>query len=104
MGSEGRRTVRSPQAEFRSPQAKFRCPSCGRPVGTVIKRRKTLGAFVPFWGPGPCHHRACERYVPPEEVDGAQDAASAGGAAGAQGSGGAPQPPGESPGTSVGTN
>ncbi|MEU5973277.1 hypothetical protein [Streptomyces sp. NPDC047315] len=97
MGSEGRRTVRSPQAELRSPQAKFRCPACGRPVGTVIKRRKTLGAFVPFWGPGPCHNRACERYLPPEEAEGA------GGAPGADGAGGSRQHPGTSPDTSVGT-
>lgn len=52
MGSEGRRTVRSPQGEYV-------CPTCGQPVGTAIKRRKTLGAFVPTWGPGPCRNPAC---------------------------------------------
>jgi hypothetical protein len=52
MGSEGRDTVRSPQVEHR-------CPACGEPVGTVIKRRKTLGAFVPVWEPGPCHKPGC---------------------------------------------
>ncbi|MEJ8637336.1 hypothetical protein OG317_24965 [Streptomyces sp. NBC_01167] len=52
MGSEGRRTVRSPQTEHQ-------CPACGQPVGTVTKRRKTLGAYVPFWGPGPCHNPDC---------------------------------------------
>ncbi|MGW4027986.1 hypothetical protein ACWEFL_01500 [Streptomyces sp. NPDC004838] len=24
-----------------------------------MKRRKTLGAFVPCWGPGPCRNTAC---------------------------------------------
>lgn len=52
MGSEGRRTVRSPQTERV-------CPACGQPVGTVVKRRKTLGAYVPSWGPGPCHNPKC---------------------------------------------
>ncbi|MET7712016.1 hypothetical protein [Streptomyces sp. NPDC005407] len=52
MGSEGRDTVRSPQVEHR-------CPACGEPVGTVIKRHKTLGAFVPVWEPGPCHKPGC---------------------------------------------
>ncbi|WWR49823.1 hypothetical protein V1460_07485 [Streptomyces sp. SCSIO 30461] len=52
MGSEGRRTVRSPEVEYA-------CPVCGKPVGTVIKRRKVLGAFVPEWVPGPCHNEAC---------------------------------------------
>jgi hypothetical protein len=52
MGSEGRDTVRSPQVEHR-------CPACGEPVGTVIKRRKTLGAYVPVWEPGPCRNPQC---------------------------------------------
>nr|WP_307661204.1 hypothetical protein [Streptomyces sp. V1I1] len=54
MGSEGCDTVRSPQVEPR-------CPACGEPVGTVIKRRKTLGAFVPVWEPGPCRSPGCPR-------------------------------------------
>lgn len=60
MGSEGRETVRSAQA-------KYRCPACGEPVGTVIKRRKTLGAFVPTWQPGPCHNLRCA--LSPEHQD-----------------------------------
>lgn len=54
MGSQGRETVRSPQVEHR-------CPACGEPVGTVIKRRKTLGAYVPVWEPGPCRNPDCGR-------------------------------------------
>lgn len=26
---------------------------------TVIRRHKTLGAWVPVWGPGPCRNPAC---------------------------------------------
>ncbi|MFF3000633.1 hypothetical protein ACFVTC_39725 [Streptomyces sp. NPDC057950] len=36
------------------------CPACEQPVATVVRRRKTLGAFVPVWGPGPCHNPRCE--------------------------------------------
>ncbi|MGW1501508.1 hypothetical protein ACWCQW_23535 [Streptomyces mirabilis] len=40
------------------------CPACRQPVTTtVVRRHKTLGAFVPVWGPGPCHNPECERYV-----------------------------------------
>nr|WP_079168649.1 hypothetical protein [Streptomyces colonosanans] len=39
------------------------CPSCGQPVATVVGRRKTLGAFVPVWRPGPCRNPSCPEYV-----------------------------------------
>ncbi|MER5905246.1 hypothetical protein ABT150_35060 [Streptomyces mirabilis] len=40
------------------------CPACRQPVTTtVVRRHKTLGAFVPVWGPGPCHNPECEMYV-----------------------------------------
>ncbi|MFJ4524937.1 hypothetical protein ACIP4Y_28970 [Streptomyces sp. NPDC088810] len=38
------------------------CPVCGQPVETVVKRHKTLGAWVPVWGPGPCRNADCARY------------------------------------------
>jgi len=41
------------------------CPSCGNPVATVVRRYKTLGAWVPKWGPGPCRNPKCEAYVEP---------------------------------------
>ncbi|MFD9906581.1 hypothetical protein [Streptomyces sp. NPDC059063] len=59
MGSDGRRSVPRPQSE---PV----CPSCGRPVGTAIKRRKVLGAYVPVWGPAPCHNTECDACVTEE--------------------------------------
>jgi hypothetical protein len=40
------------------------CPVCGQPVETVVKRHKTLGAWVPRWVPGPCRNPECEAYVP----------------------------------------
>jgi hypothetical protein len=39
------------------------CPVCGQPVATVVRRHKTLGAWVPVWGPGPCRNHACAVYV-----------------------------------------
>lgn len=32
---------------------------------SVIRRHKTLGAWVPRWVPGPCHNPDCEAYVEP---------------------------------------
>ncbi|MFG2788508.1 hypothetical protein [Streptomyces sp. NPDC048419] len=40
------------------------CPVCGQPVETVVRRYKTLGAWVPRWVAGPCHNPGCEAYVP----------------------------------------
>jgi uncharacterized protein (DUF952 family) len=42
------------------------CPSCGQPVGTVVRRHKTLGVFVPVWRPGPCRNPKCPAYAAPE--------------------------------------
>nr|WP_079159551.1 hypothetical protein [Streptomyces griseus] len=35
------------------------CPVCKHPVATVVTRHKTLGIFVPEWGPGSCRNPAC---------------------------------------------
>lgn len=35
------------------------CPACGQRVDTVVGRHKTLGAWVPRWGPGPCRNPDC---------------------------------------------
>ncbi|MFI1417201.1 hypothetical protein ACH4VX_04275 [Streptomyces sp. NPDC020731] len=35
------------------------CPACGQPVERVVRRHKTLGAWVPVWVHGPCHNPQC---------------------------------------------
>nr|WP_251022277.1 hypothetical protein [Streptomyces sp. ISL-10] len=55
MDSEGHGSQRVP----RRTQGEPVCPACGKPVGTVVKRHKTLGAFVPVWEPGPCRNPDC---------------------------------------------
>ncbi|MER6999614.1 hypothetical protein [Streptomyces sp. NPDC000410] len=72
MGSEGRRTGRRPHGEYV-------CPACGQPVGTVIKRRKVLGAFVPEWVPEPCRNPDCVSST--EKPDGETSAGSTAGSA-----------------------
>ncbi|MFJ8882410.1 hypothetical protein ACIRJR_03235 [Streptomyces sp. NPDC102402] len=49
-------------------QAEYVCPACKQPVATVMARHKTLGIFVPHWGPGPCHNTACHRAVETAEA------------------------------------
>ncbi|KOG38158.1 hypothetical protein [Streptomyces resistomycificus] len=39
------------------------CPDCGQSVDTVVRRHKTLGAWVPVWVAGPCRNPKCEAYV-----------------------------------------
>ncbi|GGY59928.1 hypothetical protein [Streptomyces omiyaensis] len=53
-----------------SPRAAAVCPVCAEPLtGSVKKRHKTLGVFVPVWAPGPCHNPDCSAYlVNPEET------------------------------------
>ncbi|MET9688562.1 hypothetical protein ABZY81_08810 [Streptomyces sp. NPDC006514] len=43
------------------------CPACGRRVDTVVRRRKSLGIFIPVWGRGPCRNPDCPDHVDPEE-------------------------------------
>ncbi|MFJ8665085.1 hypothetical protein [Streptomyces sp. NPDC093600] len=81
MGTEGRRTVRDPQAEPR-------CPACGQPVGTAIKRHKVLGAWVPIWEARPCPNPDCRLFG--RKADGSRPTGAApDDAEGAEGSGGA---------------
>jgi hypothetical protein len=49
------------------------CPACGQPVETVVRRHKTLGAWVPRWVAGPCTNPKCETFLdreeePPEKI------------------------------------
>jgi uncharacterized protein YbaR (Trm112 family) len=44
------------------------CPVCRRPLGMTVKRRhKTLGIFVPVWGPEPCRNPDCRKYAEERE-------------------------------------
>ncbi|MBM7437779.1 hypothetical protein [Streptomyces sp. HB132] len=43
-------------------QAEYVCPACKQPVATTLARHKTLGIYVPHWGPGPCHNPECHSY------------------------------------------
>ncbi|MFJ9537969.1 hypothetical protein ACIRPX_11995 [Streptomyces sp. NPDC101225] len=45
------------------------CPVCGQPVETVVRRHKTLGAWVPRWEAGPCHNPECEAHVSGGEAE-----------------------------------
>ncbi|MFF1274719.1 hypothetical protein ACFVZC_15075 [Streptomyces marokkonensis] len=69
------------------------CPACGQPVETVVRRHKTLGAWVPVWVHGPCRNPECEKYpdraagtAPPGAAGrtGAPESASVRGDAGGQ--------------------
>lgn len=35
------------------------CPVCGHPLGTTVRRYKTLGVFVPRWTPASCDNPDC---------------------------------------------
>ncbi|MFF9816020.1 hypothetical protein [Streptomyces sp. NPDC014006] len=41
------------------------CPVCGQRVETVVRRHKTLGAWVPVWVPGPCRNAGCPAFAEP---------------------------------------
>ncbi|NEC91596.1 hypothetical protein [Streptomyces sp. SID12501] len=56
------------------------CPVCGQHVTTVVRRYKTLGAWVPKWVAGPCRNTECEAYVDPE-AEAAADSGAKGEAA-----------------------
>ncbi|MGW4085637.1 hypothetical protein ACWEGS_21695 [Streptomyces sp. NPDC004822] len=45
------------------------CPSCGQPVETVVRRRKTLGAWVPTWVAGPCRNPDCAAHSSEEAAE-----------------------------------
>lgn len=45
----------------RKPEA-YVCPQCKKSVPAAVHRHKTLGVFVPVWGPGACQNRECPDY------------------------------------------
>jgi hypothetical protein len=68
------------------------CPECGQPVATAVRRYKTLGVWVPHWGPGPCRNPECKEYVGESTAQppGAHAVHHTGGSDGAHGKDGAP--------------
>lgn len=76
------------------------CPVCGQPVETVVKRHKTLGAWVPVWGRGPCRNPDCAAYTGSGGPESDRPATAGPGRAPAPGSDpGPPRGPGRSAGT-----
>ncbi|MET9116569.1 MULTISPECIES: hypothetical protein [Streptomyces] len=67
------------------------CPACGQSVETVVRRYKTLGAWVPRWSPGPCRNPGCEAYRAEEGAPHAPHAEPERGPVGAE----EPDPPAE---------
>ncbi|MFE7767322.1 hypothetical protein [Streptomyces sp. NPDC057438] len=46
------------------------CPVCKQRLEMTIKsRHKTLGVFVPVWGPSPCHNPDCPKHLEKPETD-----------------------------------
>ncbi|MCZ0207076.1 hypothetical protein OZK63_16815 [Streptomyces sp. UMAF16] len=75
------------------------CPVCGQPVETVVKRHKTLGAWVPVWGRGPCRNPDCAAYTGSGGPESDRPATAGPGRAPAPGSdSGPPRGPGRSAG------
>ncbi|MFD3612504.1 hypothetical protein ACFWXA_31445 [Streptomyces atroolivaceus] len=54
--------ARTERQTDRQAETEYVCPTCKQPVATVLARHKTLGIFVPHWGPGPCHNHDCRRH------------------------------------------
>ncbi|MFK4143863.1 hypothetical protein [Streptomyces sp. NPDC004065] len=48
----------------RATSGEHRCPVCGQPLEMVVRRHKTLGAWVPVWAPGPCRNPDCGAPAP----------------------------------------
>ncbi|WUN94609.1 hypothetical protein OHT51_11230 [Streptomyces sp. NBC_00299] len=64
----------SKAAHETSPRGTLVCPVCKQPLDMTIKRRhKTLGIFVPVWGPGPCHNPDCPDHLEQPEHSNHQD-------------------------------
>ncbi|MER6617653.1 hypothetical protein ABT276_30920 [Streptomyces xantholiticus] len=64
MASKGPESSRTSH----DPQHPYKCPGCGQPVAAIVKRHKTLGAYVPLWAPGPCRNPDCSLHVSTDHV------------------------------------
>ncbi|MFJ8546402.1 hypothetical protein ACIRFH_31255 [Streptomyces sp. NPDC093586] len=56
------------------PRGVLMCPACKKRVDSIVRgRHKTLGIYVPVWGPGACHNPDCPEYVEAPEPTRAPD-------------------------------
>lgn len=53
------RAYRKKMVKMKREREAYVCPTCKKPVPTEAHRHKTLGVFVPVWGPGACQNRDC---------------------------------------------
>ncbi len=66
---ESRALPDAPERAYRKEMVKVKrevdayvCPTCKQSVPAAVHRHKTLGVFVPMWGPGACQNRDCPDY------------------------------------------
>ncbi|NYE39113.1 tellurite resistance protein TerC [Streptomyces fulvorobeus] len=53
------RAYRKDMVKMKRKSDGYVCPTCKKTVPAAVHRRKTLGIFVPVWGPGACQDRDC---------------------------------------------
>jgi tellurite resistance protein TerC len=53
------RSYRKKMAKVQRKSEAYACPTCKKSVPAAVHRHKTLGVFVPVWGPGACQNRDC---------------------------------------------
>jgi tellurite resistance protein TerC len=53
------RAYRKKMVKVKRKSEAYVCPTCKQSVPAAVHRHKTLGIFVPVWGPGACQNRDC---------------------------------------------
>ncbi len=53
------RAYRKKMVKVKRKSESYACPTCKKPTPAAVHRHKTLGVFVPVWGPGACQNRDC---------------------------------------------
>ncbi len=54
-----KQAYRKDMVKLRRKPTTYTCPTCKTSLPPAVHRHKTLGVFVPEWGPGPCQNRDC---------------------------------------------
>lgn len=62
LPDETERAYRKEMVKMKRKAGAYACPTCKQSVPAAIHRHKTLGVFVPVWGPGVCQNRDCPDY------------------------------------------